>query len=345
MIENPDNPKDEIGVRQARRQFLSARRGQVKQSSFRTYKFPTKNFVEFCEDRGVESIGEVDNYVIESWKAERREDDITLMTFHNNVKTLRVFVRWCESAGLVEYGVADRIEVPNVPEEQEVSDEVLELGQAENIQRYLNTYEYADRKHALFKTMWQTACRISGALALDVSDFDPDHGDGPILKFRNRKAQGTPLKLRNKSERNVSINEDLRDVLIDYISGKREDVTDEFGRQPLFCTPEQRLTRQRAYKDFVALTRPCVTTGTCPHNREIDHCEAAQKKKVAFGCPSTVSLHPIRRGSITYHIERGWPKEKLSERVDVSVDVLNKHYDARTKEQERQGRKEYLDLL
>jgi hypothetical protein len=88
-----------------------------------------------------------------------------------------------------------------------------------------------------------------------------------------------------------------------------------------------------------------VTSPVCPHDREIEDCEAAQMKKNAPSCPSSVSLHPIRRGSITYHIDRGWPKEKLSERVDVSVEVLNKHYDARKKEQERQGRKEFLDLL
>jgi len=36
---------------------------------------------------------------------------------------------------------------------------------------------------------------------------------------------------------------------------------------------------------------------------------------------------------------------KAERRVDVSVSVLDKHYDARTKEQEREGRKEYIDLL
>jgi hypothetical protein len=113
----------------------------------------------------------------------------------------------------------------------------------------------------------------------------------------------------------------------------------------LFCTKNQRLESQRAYKDFTALTRPCAIGEACPHDKEINQCDPARVKKKAFGCPSALSLHPIRRGSITYHIDRGWPKEKLSERVDVSVEVLSKHYDARSKEQERQGRKEYLELL
>lgn len=335
---------DDMAPRQARREFLNARRGNVKQSSFRTYKYPTKHFVNFCEDNDIEKIGNVGGYVIESWKQTRKNEDITQMTLHNNVKTLRVFIRWCESAELLERGTADRMDIPEVTKEQEVSNAKVPLDQAEDILRYLNTYEYASRRHALFKTMWHTGCRISGAIALDVDDLVSDR-DGAILQFRNRKEQGTPLKNRNGGERNVTLTDEAHSVLVDYIEGKRPDVTDEFDRRPLFCTDTQRVERQRAYKNFTALTRPCVVAGTCPHEREIDHCDAAQKKKEAFGCPSSKSLHPIRRGSITYHIERGWPKEKLSERVDVSVEVLNKHYDARTKEKEREGREQYLDLL
>ena len=336
------NPAETIKPRQARRQFLSARRGNVKKTTYRSYKFPTKDFIEFCEQHDIEAIEDVGGYIIESWK-QRRKDEVKQITLHNNVKTLRVFIRWCETAELIEYGTADRIEVPSVSKQQAVSDESLALSQAENILRYLNTYEYASREHALFKTMWQTGCRISGAIALDKKDYD--HNDGPILKFRNRKSDGTPLKNGNGGERNVTINEDLRTVLQDYIDGKRPDTTDAFDREPLFCTRTQRMPRQRAYKNFTALSRPCFTEGVCPHDREIDGCDAAQQKKKAFGCPSSVSLHPIRRGSITYHIDRGWPKEKLSERVDVSVEVLTKHYDARSKEQERQGREQFVNLL
>jgi site-specific recombinase XerD len=342
MKPNLDDPAETIEPRQARRQFLSSRRGNVKESTYRTYKFPTRHFIEFCEKHGVDSIGEVGGYLIESWKDERK-DDVKQITLHNNTKTLRVFIRWCETADLIEYGTADRISIPDVSREQAVSDDSLPLSQAEDILRYLNTYEYASRQHALLKTLWHTGCRISGAISLDIEDFD--HGDGPILKFRNRKSRGTPLKNGAGGERNVTIDDDLRSVLRDYIGGKRPDTTDDFDRNPLFCTDSQRVDRQRAYKNVTALSRPCFVGNVCPHDRDIDGCDAARQKREAFGCPSSVSLHPIRRGSITYHIERGWPKEKLAERVDVSVDVLNKHYDARSKEQERQGRREFIDLL
>jgi site-specific recombinase XerD len=337
-----DNPSEKISPRNARRQFLSARRGNVKESTFRAYKYPTEDFVSFCEKHGAESIGEIGGYLIESWK-QNRKDEVKQITLHGNVKTVRVFIRWCESAELIEHGTADRIEIPEVTREEAVSDDNIPLSMAENVLRYLNTYEYASRQHAIFKTMWHTGCRVSGAMSLDVKDFE--HGDGPVLKFRNRVDRGTPLKNKNQSERNVTIKEDLQGVLSDYIQGRRPDVEGRFGREPLFCTDTQRVERQRVYKNVIGLTRPCFLGEGCPHNREIEDCDAAQKKKDAAGCPSSRSLHPIRRGSITYHINRGWPKEKLSERVDVSVEVLNKHYDARTKEEERQGRRQHLDLM
>lgn len=345
MKPNSDNPSETVTPRQARQRFLSAKQGTVKQSTVRAYKFPTRHFVEFCENRGIESVGEIDGFVIESWKQQRRSENIKLITLKNNVKHLRVFIKYLERLELIGQGTADRIEVPRVPGDEGVSEDVLRLPQAEDILRYLNTYEYGSRRHALFHTLWHTGCRISGAIALDLGDFDPDPSSGAILEFRNRKAAGTALKNGNGGERNVTISDDLKQVLNDYIAVKRRDVFDDFDREPLFTTPQGRLSRQLAYKDITALSRPCISTGTCPHDRAIETCEAAQQKSAAPSCPSSVSLHPIRRGSITYHIDRDWPKEKLSERVDVSVDVLDKHYDARTKEQERQGRRQYIDLL
>jgi len=345
MKPNPDRDVDKIvSPRQSRRQFLASKKGVVKDSTVRAYRFPTKHFVEYCEKHDIETTGEINGYVIESWKQERRSEDIKIVTLHNNVKHLRVFIRWCESVDLVEQGLADKITVPILSDDQARSDDVLRLDHAEDVLRYLNTYKYGSRNHALFHTLWHTGCRISGALALDTGDFVQTR-DGALLQFRNRKSSGTALKNGNSGERDVTLSEKVRKTLVDYLEVKREDVADDYGREPLFTTTHGRLPRQRAYKSIVPLTRPCVTSSNCPHERIIDDCEAAQYSEKAPSCPSTVSLHPIRRGPITYHINRGWPKEKLSERVDVSVSVLDKHYDARTKEQERQGRKEYIDLL
>jgi hypothetical protein len=42
-------------------------------------------------------------------------------------------------------------------------------------------------------------------------------------------------------------------------------------------------------------------------------------------------------------LDSGVPKELLSDRVDVSVPVLDKHYDQRTEEQKSRRRREVLE--
>lgn len=340
------DPSEALTPRAARRQFLNAKRGNVKESSLRVYEYPTKHFVEFCENNAVESIGDVTNYLLEAWVQKRESENIAPITAKNTVKQVRVFIKWCENSGLIEAGTYDRMRIPEVAEEDTVSRETIRRNQAQQILQHLSTYEYATRKHAAFRFMWDTGCRASGAIAIDIDDLgtNPRNGE-PTVKFRNRRQKGTALKNGQKSERTIMISRELRDLLQDYIDARRDAVEDEYGRQPLFTTPSGRVSRQVLYKDTVALTRPCVYAGFCPDGREIDACEAAQRKKSAMSCPENSSLHPIRRGSITDHINRGWPKEELSERVDVSVEVLEKHYDARTEQDALERREEFRDLV
>lgn len=58
-----------------------------------------------------------------------------------------------------------------------------------------------------------------------------------------------------------------------------------------------------------------------------------------------MSPHAIRRGSITYHLNAGVPKEVVSDRMNVSDEVLEKHYDERTAGERRGQRRGYLDDL
>jgi site-specific recombinase XerD len=329
--------------RKARLDWLSSIRGRLKESTIRGYETITEDFIEYLESNGIEATKEIDGYVIQQWKIKRKdEDNVQPITLHNNAKHLRVFIKWCEASELVEDGLSEKIQIPDVSDEQSRSERKVSPEQMESILHYLSIYEYASRLHAVSKVLWHTGCRASAVVALDLDDFDPQMG---ILKIRNRKETGTPLKNGIKSERNVTMNEGVMEVLNAYVEGRRYEVTDEYGRDPLFTTKYGRMTRQRAYKNFVAISRPCVYDNTCPHDRDIDQCDAALNKKQSYECPSSESLHPIRRGSITHHLNQDWPKEKVSERCDVSVAVLEKHYDARTYEDKRQGRSEYLDNL
>lgn len=329
------------GVRNARHDFISHKRSTQKESTARAYEFPTKDFVEHCENHGVKTTDQISQRIVTTWIDKRQQEDIKEITIKSNVKHVRVFLKWLGSRELCDWGIHEKVTVPNVPDRGDVNEDVLRTDHAEEVLEYLTTYNYADRYHALVHTLWHTGCRISGAQALDVEDFEVRPNGTNVLKFRDRP-DDTPLKNGQKGNRDVTISDTLTKILQDYINRKRIEVDTINGRSPLFTLPSGRMSRQRAYKNITAVTRPCVTSGECPHDREIEDCEAAQDKDLSQRCPSSASTHPIRKGSITNHINEGWPKEKLSERVDVSVDVLTKHYDFRTTESKRENREQYL---
>lgn len=53
----------------------------------------------------------------------------------------------------------------------------------------------------------------------------------------------------------------------------------------------------------------------------------------------------MRRSSITYHLREDVPVPVLSDRMNVSPDVLDAHYDQRTQQEKMEVRRDYIDEL
>jgi integrase len=153
---------------------------------------------------------------------------------------------------------------------------------------------------------------------------------------------GTPLKNGADGERIVNISPDLTTLLENYLDHHRDDVLDTFDRKPLITTPQGRIARTTIRRDYYKLTRPCVYDGDCPHDRSVDRCEATHSEHAA-SCPSNYTTHPLRKWSIMNQLQEGMPKELLSDRVDVSVPILDKHYDHRSEERKSAQRQRALE--
>jgi len=332
----------DITPEQAVEDFLAEREGEVSQASHRNYKYALEELVRFCEKNGIEQISDLHGYHLKKYKLHRRGQGIKEVTLKNNLSTLRVFLRWCEQAELVDQDFAELVQLPDLDHEERVSETILSLDRVEDILDYYYKYEYATRDHTVFQVMWHTCFRMGTAVALDLEDYVSSRNQ---LKVRHRPETGTPLKNGKEAERVVNISDQVAEVLDDYIEVPRENVIDDYGREPLFTTSHGRVTLTTVRKNFYAITRPCKVIGNCPHDRDIEECDAAIRKKDASKCPSSRSPHPIRRAAITYHLNRDWPGEKISERANVSVDVLDEHYDSRSEGERAKTRKQYLDNL
>ena len=332
-----------IRPKQAIADFLNEREGEVRKASHRNYRYTLQRFIAFCESHEIEYINDINGYDLKRFKVERREDGIKEVTLKNNLSTLRVFLRWCAEAELVDRGTADLVQLPplDIDESERTDDTVLNLDRVESVLDYLYKFEYAHRRHAIFQFIWHTCSRVGTVVSLDVDDYYPKQG---FIEIRHRPDTGTPLENGHVAERQVNISKEVCEVLDDYIQTHREIVTGENGRDPLFTTAHGRVTRNTIRKNMNAITRPCHISNNCPHDRDLNECEATMVKK-ASRCPSSISPHPLRRSAITYHLNRDWPSEKVSERANVSGEVLDEHYDARTAADRRNSREKYIDSL
>jgi hypothetical protein len=52
--------------------------------------------------------------------------------------------------------------------------------------------------------------------------------------------------------------------------------------------------------------------------------------------------HALRRGYVTEALNAGQPKEMSADRVDMTHDILEKHYGKATKNEQMERRKEHL---
>ena len=90
-------------------------------------------------------------------------------------------------------------------------------------------------------------------------------------------------------------------------------------------------------------TRPAYDAN-CPHDRDLDECSAVERYE-ASKCPSSVSPHAIRRGSLTHWLRNDVPQPAISDRADVSAAVLDTRYDERNKEEKMEQRRAFLDNI
>lgn len=321
-------------------EYLADKRPEVTDSTYANHKHRLKMFLQWCEENGIEDTSNLRGRHLHEFKKWRAED-LKPITLKNQLGTVRLFLQFCERLEVAPMGINQRLALPDIGPEDEVRETILTKEEAERILDYCERFEYATLRHALFYLLWHTGTRSSSAHALDIDDYYPREG---WLDVRHRPETETPLKNKSRGERQVNLNEGVCEVLDDYIEANHPHVEDDHGRMPLLGTQHGRAHRTTLMQNIYTLTRPCHYANECPHGRSLDECEATTNDQ-ASKCPSSVSPHAIRRGSITAHRNANVPKDVASDRMDVSGEVLDKHYDMASPDEKRKRRSEYLDRI
>ena len=322
--------------------YLTDRESEVTASTIRSHRARLKPFLHWCDENDIENLNELTGRLLHEYRLWRREEgDINVVTEKTQMDTLRVFIRWLESVDGVEPDLHTKVLSPDLKSGDNVRSVTVESDDAENMFEYFATYHYASRQHVVTSLMWHSMMRVGAIHAADVDDYNPEE---QYLKVVHRPETDTPIKNGVDGERHVALSESICDLLDSWIADKRPDVTDDNGREPLICTAEGRAHIGTLRGDCYRSTRPCAYTGQCPHDRDLDDCVATEYGSESK-CPSSVSPHAFRRGGITHHLTNDVPKHIISDRANVSTDVLDKHYDQRDDKEKMENRREYLDNI
>jgi site-specific recombinase XerD len=337
MTDAPD-----LSPREARKRYLDHRRTGASESSIKSWSYRLKLFIEWAEARGIETIRELDGWTLDEWENHRRGDGVSASTLNSEMQTLKNWLEYLARIDVVESDLPEKVHVPPVPDGEESSDEMLEHDVAQSlISSYRETLERrATVHHALLEVLWYTGARLGGVRALDLDDY---HSEERYVEFRHRPDTDTPLKNDSDGERAVGLPETVCEVLDGYIRQYRVDAY-ENGRQPLLTTSTGRPSENTVRVWCYLATQPCLYR-ECPHGRNRDTCEYIHVHQ-ASKCPSSVSPHPVRTGSITWQRDCGLPAEIVAQRVNATLETIEKYYDkANERERLERRRRPYIANL
>nr|WP_049915502.1 tyrosine-type recombinase/integrase [Natrialba taiwanensis] len=333
---------EEMTPRKAWQRYLDGRRTEITDESAATYHYRLKLFVEWCENSEIETVSELSGWILDQYESFRSGQGVAATTLHNEMETLQSFIEYLERIEAVDDGLADRVNIPEVPDDEKSRETKLAADRALPLIRYYHSSEQAgSRNHVLLEVAWHTGARLGGIRSLDLRDINASEQS---IEFVHRPETDTPLKNKRYGERIVALRDGVAKTLRQYIQSDRWDKHDEHGRQPLFTSLQGRPSTNTLRAWMYAATFPCVR-GSCPHGHEPETCKFRSHTH-ASKCPSARSPHHVRTGSITWHQDRGVPREVTAERVNASQDVIDRYYDKATKRERMElRRRPHLEKL
>ncbi|WP_144925982.1 tyrosine-type recombinase/integrase [Halorubrum salsamenti] len=340
----PTNTLEPIGPRDAYELYLADCEGELSPNTVEAKKYRLGFFVRWSE--GKDNDGEAriinlnrlsgrDLLRYKNW----RQDRINTVTLKTQLSELREFLRFCVSIDAVEETLPEKVTVPSLEPGENVRETFMDPDEATTILQYLEQYHYASLDHVLMLLLWQTGARVAGIHSLDIGDIDTDE---ETLALRHRPDQGTRLKNGEEGERIVAVPAETIAVVEDFIDAKRPSVTDEYGREPLLATTNGRIHKRHLSKHVYKWSCPCQYNQPCPADKDPMECEYTGGYDSSVECPHNTRPHDIRRGAITHWLKRDVPDRAISDRMNVSVATLDRHYDARSEEERAEQRRQYL---
>lgn len=317
--------------------YLEHREPDLSAKSLYNQKSRLKHFIRYCEEEDLDNLNELDGRHIHRFRS-RRSSEVKPVTLSGELQTFRVFLDFCATVEAVRPGMRELVIIPDLDEGEETKDELLEGERAEHILEQLDKFAYASRPHVINGLLWHTGMRLGALRGIDLDDVDLQDWS---MWLKHRPESETPLKNREKSERIIALGKSYVEIIQAYIETHRHDVTDDYGREPLLTTKYGRISEGTVREEVYKHTQPCEW-GSCPYDQDPNACEWRHYHKRA-GCPGSRGPHSVRTGAMTHARLRGVPLDVVSERMNASPYIVEKHYDKRSQKQRMENRRQYFE--
>jgi integrase len=323
---------------QARKQFVESRKGDIREATMVSQSPSVERFTEWCEqtDRDLNQLTGLD---IQQFYDQLQSEGYARTTLHHYTSVVRQFLLYLERIEVVPPGIGDKVHRPALSKHERTRDAEIDPDRVKDVVAWLARFNYASRDHIVMLLLWRCGLRTGSLRSIDLDDVTHLDGTGPVIDLHHRPGDGTPLKNGIDGERPINLTEETAAAVDAYIEHHRIDATDAYGRRPLITSEHGRYSQDQIRKVCLYYTCPETTgIGTCD-------CEDQHIRQTASDCAQSVSPHTIRAASITYWRQQDIPVEVVSDRMNVSRQVLENHYDRRTKEGKARQRKQYLDNI
>lgn len=175
MSDNRPDPKD-VSLEDAIERWLRKRQTDATEQTLRGYRSRMTQFLKWAIEQELETVAELDAWTLDEYQLHLRDQGFAPTTVKGRLNTVRLWIEYLEALDLVDSGLSDAIDVPNLSWSEEQSETRLAQDDALSALRLLRESQehYGAGMHAVLEVIWHVGARMGASKALDLEDFNPE---------------------------------------------------------------------------------------------------------------------------------------------------------------------------